>query len=125
MEKIRLTWLLVWAVCSTALATGPMYDDTPPALPFYLHRLPAKSLEDIYAETQPPIAPATPHRWAPRLSQPIKLGVRTLKSATGNGVWSRVPRPHQTYKKFNIAASCLVVPACALVISGGVARRIG
>ena len=35
-----------------------MYDDTPPALPFYLHRLPAKSLEDIYAETQPPVAPA-------------------------------------------------------------------
>jgi len=58
VEKIRLTWLLVWAVCATALATGPMYDDTPPALPFYLHRLPAKSLEDIYAETQPPVAPA-------------------------------------------------------------------
>ena len=57
MEKIRLTWLFFWAVSSTAWATGPMFDDTPPALPFYLQRLPAKSLEDIYAETQPPAVP--------------------------------------------------------------------
>ena len=56
MAKIGLTWLLLWAVHSTGLATGPMFDDTPPALPFYLQRLPAKSLEDIYAETQSSVA---------------------------------------------------------------------
>jgi hypothetical protein len=48
--------VLFWAVSSTALATGPMFDDTPPALPFYLQRLPGKSLEEIYAETSPPVA---------------------------------------------------------------------
>lgn len=56
MEKIRLAcFLCCWTVSATALATGPVYDYTPPALPFYLHRLPAKSLEDIYTETHSPV----------------------------------------------------------------------
>jgi hypothetical protein len=69
VEKIRLVWLLFWAVNSTALATGPMYDDTPPALPFYLQRLPAKSLEDIYTETKPPVSLPPPIDFRARVAQ--------------------------------------------------------
>jgi TolA-binding protein len=77
VEKIRLTWLLFWAVNSTALATGPMYDDTPPALPFYLQRLPAKSLEDIYTETQPPASLPPRIDFRARVGQlPGELGTR-------------------------------------------------
>jgi TolA-binding protein len=77
VEKIRLAWLLFWAVNSTALATGPMYDDTPPALPFYLQRLPAKSLEDIYSETKPPVSLPQPIDFRARVAQlPGELGTR-------------------------------------------------
>jgi hypothetical protein len=70
--------LLLWfVVTSTALATGPMYDDTSPALPFYLQRLPAKSLEDIYTETQPPVAPpASIDFWAKVTQWVGELGTR-------------------------------------------------
>jgi outer membrane protein assembly factor BamD (BamD/ComL family) len=83
VEKIRLTWLCFWAVSSTALATGPMFDDTPPALPFYLQRLPAKSLEDIYAETSPSAAPPQNIDFRQKVTQLVgELGVRPSSELT-------------------------------------------
>jgi outer membrane protein assembly factor BamD (BamD/ComL family) len=83
VEKIRLIWLLFWAVSSTALATGPMFDDTPPALPFYLQRLPGKSLEDIYAETSPPVAPPPSVDFREKVTQLVgELGVRSSAELT-------------------------------------------
>jgi TolA-binding protein len=38
-----------------ALGCGGSFDEAPPTLPYYLHRLPAKSLEQIYGETTPPL----------------------------------------------------------------------
>ncbi len=83
MEKIRLSWFFFWAVSSTALATGPMFDDTPPALPFYLQRLPGKSLEDIYAETSPPVAPPQSIDFREKVTQLVgELGVRSSADLT-------------------------------------------
>jgi outer membrane protein assembly factor BamD (BamD/ComL family) len=83
VEKIRLAWLLFWAVSSTALATGPMFDDTPPALPFYLQRLPGKSLEDIYAETSPPVSPPQSIDFREMVTQLVgELGVRSSAELT-------------------------------------------
>jgi YARHG domain/Outer membrane lipoprotein len=83
VEKIRLTGLLFWAVSSTALATGPMFDDTPPALPFYLQRLPGKSLEDIYAETSPPVAPPQTIDFREKVTQLVgELEVRSSVELT-------------------------------------------
>lgn len=38
-----------------AFASGQWFEEAPPTLPFYLHRLPAKSLEEIFNETATPI----------------------------------------------------------------------
>ncbi len=58
MAQNRVTAFLLLTLgpllAAHSLGCGGSFDDAPPTLPFYLHRLPAKSLEEIYGETLPP-----------------------------------------------------------------------
>jgi TolA-binding protein len=57
--EIHSLKLLVPCVCGLlvlsplAKACGPFFEEAPPTLPYYLDRLPAKSLGDLYVETKP------------------------------------------------------------------------
>ncbi|HEV3410573.1 MAG TPA: hypothetical protein VG095_09770, partial [Chthoniobacterales bacterium] len=51
--------VLVMLSAQRAEASGPWFEAAPPTLPFYLHRLPAKTLKEIAEEVNPP-----PSSWA-------------------------------------------------------------
>lgn len=56
MAKNRITFFFLALLpffAAESLGCGGSFDEAPPTLPFYLHRLPAKSLEEIYGETMP------------------------------------------------------------------------
>jgi TolA-binding protein len=55
LPSIRTAAVLLCTVVSaaTAVASGPWFESAPPTLPFYLDRLPAKSLSEIFDETTP------------------------------------------------------------------------
>ena len=81
MNWLILTGVSLLVFASSAFATGGgSFDQEPPTLPFYLHRLPAKTLEQIYDETA-----AKPKPWE-YLDVPLevsKLGGEIHRNGAG------------------------------------------
>ena len=53
LTRLVFTFTGILMIESAAFGCGPFFEEAPPLLPYYLDRLPAKSLGELYLETKP------------------------------------------------------------------------